>query len=107
MQEPLPGGAVLITVAAVAANVLESYLGGTLQGRAPWITNDVVNIIQTCTAAAAAAATAATYGYTVHSVAVQPTVGPGVHLSSMVQACRHTAQWQCTPQLNATFGSVL
>ncbi|KAF6249503.1 integral membrane protein DUF92-domain-containing protein [Scenedesmus sp. NREL 46B-D3] len=54
--EPFPGAALLTTTAAVAANLLESYLGAALQGRCGWATNDVVNVIQTCAAAAAAVA---------------------------------------------------
>jgi len=56
LQDPIPGMAVLVTAAAVAANLMESFLGETLQGRAVWINNDALNIIQTCTAAAAAVA---------------------------------------------------
>jgi uncharacterized membrane protein len=40
----------------VAANLFESYLGAAVQGRVAWLTNDVVNIIQICLAAALAIA---------------------------------------------------
>uniref|UniRef100_A0A383VCW5 Dolichol kinase n=1 Tax=Tetradesmus obliquus TaxID=3088 RepID=A0A383VCW5_TETOB len=56
LQEPFAGAALLTTSAAVAANLLESYLGAALQGRYAWMTNDVVNVIQTCAAAACAVA---------------------------------------------------
>jgi uncharacterized membrane protein len=54
LQEPFAGAALLTTCAAVAANLLESYLGAVLQGRREWATNDTINVIQTCAAAAAA-----------------------------------------------------
>jgi hypothetical protein len=53
-QEPFPGAVMLTTTAAVAANMFESYLGAVVQGRCGWCTNDVVNAMQTCAAAAAA-----------------------------------------------------
>lgn len=53
-QEPLVGTALLTTVVAAAANLLESYLGATLQGRFAWMTNDAVNVLHTSAAAAAA-----------------------------------------------------
>ena len=46
-------GAVAVVVAALFANTLESVLGATLQGRVAWLTNDVVNAVQICVAAAA------------------------------------------------------
>jgi uncharacterized membrane protein len=54
LQEPFAGAALLTTCAAVAANLLESYLGAVLQGRCEWANNDIINVIQTCAAAAAA-----------------------------------------------------
>jgi uncharacterized membrane protein len=56
LQEPLPGAALLTTCTAVAANLFESYLGAVLQARCEWATNDIVNVIHTCSAAAAAVA---------------------------------------------------
>ena len=44
-------GALVATAAAFAANIAESFLGATAQGRAPWLTNDVVNILQILMAA--------------------------------------------------------
>lgn len=54
MQEPLVGTALLTTGITAAANLLESYLGATLQGRFAWMTNDAVNVLHTSAAAAAA-----------------------------------------------------
>lgn len=39
-------GAGAIVAAAVVANWVESVIGATVQGRFPWLTNDVVNVIQ-------------------------------------------------------------
>jgi uncharacterized membrane protein len=50
--EPVVGTVVFL--AAVAANLFESYLGASTQGRVAWLTNDVVNVIQICLAAALA-----------------------------------------------------
>lgn len=41
-----PKGAVLVATSAFAANTAESILGATAQGRVPWLTNDVVNVLQ-------------------------------------------------------------
>ena len=41
-------------VAAFAANWVESVLGATLQDDVPWLTNDVVNVINTAVGAALA-----------------------------------------------------
>lgn len=43
----------VIALAAFAANWAESLLGALLQGKQnfSWLTNDVVNILQTCVAA--------------------------------------------------------
>jgi uncharacterized membrane protein len=56
LQEPFPGAALLTTCAAVMANLLESYLGAVLQAHCQWATNDIVNAVQTCAAAAASVA---------------------------------------------------
>jgi uncharacterized membrane protein len=42
--------------AAFLANTAESIVGATLQGRVPWLTNDVVNGLQITLAAALALA---------------------------------------------------
>ncbi|KAL4450712.1 hypothetical protein ABPG77_001068 [Micractinium sp. CCAP 211/92] len=47
-------GAVAVTVAAFAANIFESWLGATAQGRLPWLSNDLVNVLQITLAAALA-----------------------------------------------------
>lgn len=47
-------GAVAVTVAAFAANIFESWLGATAQGRLPWLSNDLVNVLQISLAAALA-----------------------------------------------------
>lgn len=47
-------GAVLVTAAAVVANTFESFLGAMVQGDVQWLTNDVVNMLQICVAAALA-----------------------------------------------------
>mmetsp|Transcript_9977 Transcript_9977/g.23816 ORF Transcript_9977/g.23816 Transcript_9977/m.23816 type:complete len:319 (-) Transcript_9977:297-1253(-) len=49
-----PQGAAFCVAAAVAANYFESCLGATSQASAPWLTNDVVNMIQITVAAATA-----------------------------------------------------
>jgi len=46
--------AVICTVAATAANLFESYLGASVQDEVPWMSNDVVNMIQISVAAAIA-----------------------------------------------------
>ena len=48
-------GAAICTVAATVANVVESYIGATSQGSVPWLTNDMVNVIQICIASVIAA----------------------------------------------------
>jgi uncharacterized membrane protein len=40
--------------AALVANYFESFLGASVQGGVPWLTNDVVNMIQITLAAALA-----------------------------------------------------
>jgi uncharacterized membrane protein len=49
-----PQGALVVAGAATAANLFESWLGATAQGRVEWLTNDLVNAIQICLAAALA-----------------------------------------------------
>ena len=49
-------GAAAAAAAAVVANVLESLLGALVQGKQPLLTNDVVNGLQICVAAALAIA---------------------------------------------------
>jgi len=46
----------VVAGAATAANLFESFLGAILQGQAgsEWLSNDVVNMIQICLAAALA-----------------------------------------------------
>lgn len=41
----------VVAAAATVANLMESYIGAAVQGRVGWLTNDVVNVIQICTAA--------------------------------------------------------
>lgn len=47
-------GAAIAAVAATVANLAESFLGATTQGRVEVMTNDVVNVLQICLAAALA-----------------------------------------------------
>lgn len=49
-------GTAICTVAATIANILESYIGATSQDSVDWLTNDVVNVVQICIAAAIAGA---------------------------------------------------
>lgn len=49
-------GAVIAAAAATVANLFESWLGATVQGRVEWLTNDLVNAIQISVAAALAVA---------------------------------------------------
>ena len=44
-------GAACVVAAAFVANILESYVGATLQGKVAWLTNDVVNVAQITVAA--------------------------------------------------------
>jgi uncharacterized protein (TIGR00297 family) len=55
-------GAACVAGAAFTANVLESVVGATAQGRVPWLTNDVVNVLQILAAAGMAVAAAARVG---------------------------------------------
>lgn len=44
-------GAACVTAAAFVANILESYVGATLQDRVDWLSNDLVNVLQISVAA--------------------------------------------------------
>lgn len=44
-------GGVCVVIAAVIANVLESVVGASVQGKVDWLTNDVVNVMQISVAA--------------------------------------------------------
>ena len=57
-----PSGAAIAIAAAVVANVFESWLGAVEQGKVAWLTNDAVNVVQTCVAAVLAAGVAAQRG---------------------------------------------
>ncbi len=48
------GGVVICLVAALIATTLESVIGATLQTRWPWLTNELVNVINTALGAIAA-----------------------------------------------------
>ena len=58
LQVSLQGVGVVVG-AAVIANLFESYLGAALQGKALWMSNDIVNGIQICLAACIALVTTA------------------------------------------------
>ncbi|KAA6425056.1 MAG: putative membrane protein, partial [Trebouxia sp. A1-2] len=47
-------GAGVVAAAAIVANLFESFLGAALQGKALWLTNDIVNAIQISLAASIA-----------------------------------------------------
>lgn len=47
-------GVAAVTAAAFVANIFESWLGATVQGRLPWLSNDLVNVLQISLAAAMA-----------------------------------------------------
>ncbi|KAI8477263.1 MAG: DUF92-domain-containing protein [Monoraphidium minutum] len=55
-------GAVIVAAAATAANLFESWLGATAQGRVEWLTNDIVNAVQIAVAAALAVGASAALG---------------------------------------------
>ncbi|KAG2427964.1 hypothetical protein HXX76_011951 [Chlamydomonas incerta] len=55
-QVPDLAAAGVVAGAAVVANLAESYLGASVQGRLPWLTNDLVNMLQISLAAALAVA---------------------------------------------------
>jgi uncharacterized protein (TIGR00297 family) len=48
---PLPEVLVLVVLVGLAATLIESAIGATLQHRWPWLTNEVVNALQTLIAA--------------------------------------------------------
>jgi uncharacterized membrane protein len=48
------GEAGVVVAAATVANAFESVLGASAQGRAKWLTNDAVNVLQICVAAVVA-----------------------------------------------------
>ncbi|KAF8060583.1 VTE6 [Scenedesmus sp. PABB004] len=50
------GEVAVVTGAAFLANVFESYLGAAVQGRLPWLSNDLVNVLQISVAAGLAVA---------------------------------------------------
>lgn len=54
MMQATPADVALITAAAFIANVFESYLGASLQGKVEWLNNDIVNVLQISVAAALA-----------------------------------------------------
>lgn len=56
VQVPDLAAAGVVGGAAVVANLAESYLGASVQGRLPWLTNDLVNMLQISLAAALAVA---------------------------------------------------
>ena len=47
----------VVSGAAIIANLFESFLGAALQGKAQWLSNDIVNAIQICLAASLALVT--------------------------------------------------
>jgi uncharacterized membrane protein len=53
-MQATPVDVAIITAAAFIANVFESYLGASLQGRVDWLNNDIVNVLQISVAAALA-----------------------------------------------------
>ena len=53
---------VLVSVVGLVATLLESILGATGQGRWPWLSNELVNALQTVWAALLAMAAAALLG---------------------------------------------
>ncbi|KAG2450027.1 hypothetical protein HYH02_000131 [Chlamydomonas schloesseri] len=55
-QVPDLPAAGVVAGAAVVANLAESYLGASVQGRLPWLTNDLVNMLQISLAAGLAVA---------------------------------------------------
>ena len=60
-------GVSIVAGAAVVANLFESYLGAAVQGKALWLSNDIVNGIQ-ITLAASLALVMTAYLYTFPSV---------------------------------------
>jgi uncharacterized membrane protein len=55
---PSPGTAVLVTVVGLIATLIESLIGATLQPRLRWLSNELVNGLQTLIAALLAMAVA-------------------------------------------------
>jgi uncharacterized protein (TIGR00297 family) len=55
---PAPGAAVLVTVVGLIATLIESLIGATLQPRLRWLSNELVNGLQTLIAALLAMAVA-------------------------------------------------
>ena len=53
---------VLVSVVGLLSTLLESLLGATGQGRWPWLSNEIVNALQTAWAALLAMAAAAVLG---------------------------------------------
>lgn len=49
-------GGVIVFVSCVVSNFAESYIGATVQSTTPWLTNDLVNVIQITLAAGLAIA---------------------------------------------------
>ncbi len=49
-------GALAVTGAAALANLFESWLGATAQGKVEWLSNDLVNVLQISLASALAMA---------------------------------------------------
>ena len=83
-------GAGVVAAAAIVANLFESFLGAALQGKASWLTNDIVNAIQISLAASIALVMTA-YLYTCSLVYARVRFGCellGVMTSfSLVKAC--------------------
>ena len=50
LRESNVRGAISITAASFVANIAESILGASLQGKSAWLTNDLVNVFQICLA---------------------------------------------------------
>ena len=67
-------GAGVVAAAAIVANLFESFLGAALQGKALWLTNDIVNAIQISLAASIALVMTA-YLYICRLVYVQVRFG--------------------------------
>ncbi len=58
MQVPDVPSACIVAAAATVANLAESYIGASVQGRVSWLTNDLVNMLQISLAAVIAIAAA-------------------------------------------------
>ncbi|DBB11685.1 TPA: hypothetical protein ACH3X3_007066 [Trebouxia sp. C0006] len=82
-------GAGVVAAAAIVANLFESFLGAALQGKALWLTNDIVNAIQISLAASIALVMTA-YLYTwslVYQVRFDCDMLEVMTSSSLVEAC--------------------